>query len=68
MTYFTVVTAAAFILKYFMAKSYASRNQSIFGLVITIVYLAIILAFNFMSIIKMLKEKCGGTPQLGSIY
>lgn len=43
MTYFTVVTAAAFLLKYFMAKSYASRNQSIFGLVITIVYLAIIL-------------------------
>ena len=43
MTYFTFVTALAFVLKFYMAKSYSSRNQSIFSLVITIVYLAIIL-------------------------
>ncbi len=64
MTYFTVVTAGAFILKYFMAKSYASRNQSIFGLVITVVYLAIILAIQLYVNYQNAKEKCGGTPQL----
>ena len=64
MTYFTVVTIGAFILKYFMAKSYASRNQSIFGLVITIVYLAIILAIQLYVNYQNAKEKCGGTPQL----
>ena len=64
MTYFTVVTAAAFLLKYFMAKSYASRNQSIFGLVITIVYLAIILFIQLYVNYQNAKEKCGGTPQL----
>ena len=64
MTYFTVVTLGAFILKYFMAKSYASRNQSIFGLVITIVYLAIILAIQLYVNYQNAKEKCGGTPQL----
>ena len=64
MTYFTIVTLGAFILKYFMAKSYASRNQSIFGLVITIVYLAIILAIQLYVNYQNAKEKCGGTPQL----
>ena len=64
MTYFTVVTAAAFLLKYFMAKSYASRNQSIFGLVITVVYLAIILFIQLYVNYQNAKEKCGGTPQL----
>tara|TARA_B100000963_G_scaffold159000_1_gene138396 strand:+ start:7078 stop:7983 length:906 start_codon:yes stop_codon:yes gene_type:complete len=64
MTYFTVVTAAAFLLKYFMAKSYASRNQSIFGLVITVVYLAIIFFIQLYVNYQNAKEKCGGTPQL----
>ena len=63
-TYFTIVTVGAFILKYFMAKSYASRNQSIFGLVITVVYLAIILGIQLYVNYQNAKEKCGGTPQL----
>jgi len=64
MTYFTVVTVGAFILKYFMAKSYASKNQSIFGLIITVVYLAIIFAIQLYVNYQNAKEKCGGTPQL----
>ena len=64
MTYFTVVTIGAFILKYFMAKSYASKNQSVLGIVITVVYLAIIFAIQLYVNYQNAKEKCGGTPQL----
>ena len=64
MTYFTFVTALAFVLKFYMAKSYSSRNQSIFSLVITIVYLAIILFIQLYVNYQNAKDKCGGTPQL----
>tara|TARA_Y200000002_G_scaffold329133_1_gene293076 strand:- start:290 stop:1141 length:852 start_codon:yes stop_codon:yes gene_type:complete len=64
MTYFTFVTALAFVLKFYMAKSYSSRNQSIFSLVITVVYLAIILFIQLYVNYQNAKEKCGGTPQL----
>ena len=64
MTYFTFVTALAFILKFYMAKSYSSRNQSVFGLVITVVYLAIILFIQLYVNYQNAKDKCGGTPQL----
>lgn len=64
MTYFTFVTALAFILKFYMARSYSSRNQSVFGLVITVVYLAIILFIQLYVNYQNAKDKCGGTPQL----
>ena len=64
MTYFTFVTALAFILKFYMAKSYSSRNQSVFGIVITVVYLAIILFIQLYVNYQNAKDKCGGTPQL----
>tara|TARA_B100000925_G_scaffold276259_1_gene243216 strand:+ start:369 stop:1214 length:846 start_codon:yes stop_codon:yes gene_type:complete len=64
MTYFTFVTALAFILKFYMAKSYSTRNQSVFGLVITVVYLAIILFIQLYVNYQNAKDKCGGTPQL----
>ena len=64
MTYFTFVTALAFVLKFYMAKSYSSRNQSIFSLVITVVYLAIILFIQLYVNYQNAKDKCGGTPQL----
>ena len=64
MTYFTFVTALAFVLKFYMAKSYSARNQSIFSLVITVVYLAIILFIQLYVNYQNAKDKCGGTPQL----
>ena len=64
MTYFTFVTALAFVLKFYMAKSYSARNQSIFSLIITVVYLAIILFIQLYVNYQNAKEKCGGTPQL----
>lgn len=64
MTYFTFVTALAFVLKFYMAKSYSSRNQNIFSLVITVVYLAIILFIQLYVNYQNAKDKCGGTPQL----
>ena len=65
MTYFTVITSFAFILKYFMAKGYDQRNGGGYlGLIITIVYLAIILATQTYINYQNAKEKCGGTPQL----
>ena len=64
MTYFTFVTALAFVLKFYMAKSYSARNQSIFSLIITVVYLAIILFIQLYVNYQNAKDKCGGTPQL----
>jgi len=64
MTYFTFVTALAFILKFYMAKSYSSRNQGFLGIVITAVYLAIILFIQLYVNYQNAKDKCGGTPQL----
>ena len=64
MTYFTFVTALAFILKFYMAKSYSSRNQGFLGIVITVVYLAIILFIQLYVNYQNAKDKCGGTPQL----
>lgn len=63
-TYFSAVTLGAFLLKYFMAKSYASRNSSFLGIVISVVYLATIFAIQLYVNYTNAKEKCGGTPQL----
>lgn len=65
MTYFTVITMMAFALKYFMAKGYGQRNgNGYLGLVITIIYLAIMIALQTYINYQNAKDKCGGTPQL----
>lgn len=65
MTYFTVITMMAFALKYFMAKGYGQRNGGGYlGLVITIIYLAIMVALQTYINYQNAKDKCGGTPQL----
>ena len=63
MIYFTLLTSTYFGLKYFMVEQHGTASKSL-GIVMTIVYLAIMIMIQFSANYTNAKEKCGGTPQL----
>jgi len=64
-TYFMTITLGAFVIKYFVAKGYKTRNSGGYlGLIITVCYLAIIIGNQLYINYQNAKDKCGGTPQL----
>ena len=62
MIYFTLLTTVYFVLRYFMVDQYGASKS--LGIVMTIVYLAIMTIIQFSANYTNAKDKCGGTPQL----
>ena len=63
MIYFSLLTTAYFLLRYFMVDQYNAGNKGL-GIIMTIVYLAIMIMTQFSVNYTNAREKCGGTPQL----
>ena len=63
MIYFTLLTTTYFGLKYFMVEQHGAASKSL-GIVMTIVYLAIMIMIHVSANYTNAKENCGGTPQL----